>query len=1107
MKKLFKILIFAAVFVVLTVQGALYLTFSNSFEINGFGKDVFVNFEKETGLKISAENLVLKPVVRPSLDIDVKNLKVKTPDDESLLTSPSGMLKVKAFPLLIGKIEVERLELNWPAAVFSVDDKGIPSFEKYINKIKPNGNFSKKLPELILLNDYRSKIIVNSKPFYVAGDLISLEKQKFSDEVCMNAKGRVSSNDKTSLNYDFALKIPEKMYKKPTFNPGFYEQLAKFEPRADIFVRLVAEKSGRGQNRLAGNAVVNNIVFTLNDKEIKRNFLYLTFDDDIVSLNADLKTSPSDKTLIKGSFKTGKDRQLSLNVKSQKTDLKVLKDISYAFLSGFDVLDGLKDFDITGKGNFDFSVNTDFKTVKSEGRAFIRDASVKNRNFPSVITGINSFVNFNNNSIIIEPTKFKSGKFPAVLSGKIDSSANTKIVLKGEKQSLSELSKIFLPTDITSVYSFAGETDFETVFSGKLNDLKSKFELSVKNFAVSSKTGKILNSKFVKVLSKGDFSKPEGTCDFSGLTVYLNNTPFSSEKMRADITSQGIKIPQTSLSDENSVLNVKAQISNYIKSPTVSADFSGKISSAHVKRILKKACENASTKGFIDVSGSVRGSAGNFAVKLKALSDKNNYVSIVKAKETGAASTAVNADLRISGDGVKINNLLWSKTSGIGSDLLKMSGVVTPSGGFKNLSVQILSPITFVLPDFPQSSITVKGGFKSPNGVGISESDLTINSVLIPEYGFSAYGGSAVAHGGKLKLVLPDAKLLDSGFSVQGTINGLNTGKMTFENPVFSVNNLSSDFTAIVAAAVKPDFAVKNAVLTAKKLSYADFSAENFKSSLNVTNGVIGLKNFSANAYGGTVSGAFELNSKTGGIKLNVTGSGANAGALLSDISGKDEPVSGKTDFSINVSTYGNTAYQQRKNAVGKFSFTSKNGEFGNLGRFENFLYAKNFISQNSFKTSLFSVTKTIKSENTDLFTVAKGSGTVENNNAFVSATMKGPNQALFVKGRINLLTGNSDVDVYGRISKLVENMSGKFANPVPPTIMTSYSSVDNLFFDDFYCAVPYGDLSKIPDIKGQSRIFAVKISGNVNNVKSVKSFKWHTLKTDYEAPLPFGHD
>ena len=115
--------------------------------------------------------------------------------------------------------------------------------------------------------------------------------------------------------------------------------------------------------------------------------------------------------------------------------------------------------------------------------------------------------------------------------------------------------------------------------------------------------------------------------------------------------------------------------------------------------------------------------------------------------------------------------------------------------------------------------------------------------------------------------------------------------------------------------------------------------------------------------------------------------------------------------------------------------------------------------------------------------------------------------QALFVKGRINLLTGNSDVDVYGRISKLVENMSGKFANPVPPTIMTSYSSVDNLFFDDFYCAVPYGDLSKIPDIKGQSRIFAVKISGNVNNVKSVKSFKWHTLKTDYEAPLPFGHD
>ena len=175
----------------------------------------------------------------------------------------------------------------------------------------------------------------------------------------------------------------------------------------------------------------------------------------------------------------------------------------------------------------------------------------------------------------------------------------------------------------------------------------------------------------------------------------------------------------------------------------------------------------------------------------------------------------------------------------------------------------------------------------------------------------------------------------------------------------------------------------------------------------------------------------------------------------------------------------------------------------GNLGKLEYYLHAQNLIASKLFNINLNSLINAISPKNTGKFSYLKGDMTFKNGYAYISPiTSSGPNMSLYIEGSYNLLNNLINIDLLGRISQEVHNAMGIVGDlsisKLLSTGNTKFGTTVSTIMQNYNAQTSNAQLNKIPSLTpsaNNTREFAVKIQGNIENMSAVKSFKWLTTQ------------
>lgn len=358
-----------------------------------------------------------------------------------------------------------------------------------------------------------------------------------------------------------------------------------------------------------------------------------------------------------------------------------------------------------------------------------------------------------------------------------------------------------------------------------------------------------------------------------------------------------------------------------------------------------------------------------------------------------------------------------------------------------DLNFKTISPLSLQIPGFKTSNlkaetdIDVVGEMINPNLKGTVD----VSTLSIPE----------------MKTSMKNLKILLNGPIVNGN------GKLEkFVSDGIVANNLSADFS----------------------LKENDFY----------------LKNLTGDAFNGKINGNISYNIVNGFIKVKMKGVALDATKAIAGATGIKNALSGKLGFDADVNLHGATDVEMMRNLKGKVSFYVQGGTFGNIGRFENFLFAQNLQSNTIIKAGINSITALPAIKGTAQFKTISGNLSFNNGVATLKPIkVVGPTMAYYVTGKYNLLNNTANVVVLGRLSAEVVKLLGPLGD-LSVTKLTSYipkfgNATGRII--NALTADPKGEnTSVIPALSSGNtnyKDFKVVFNGHVESRSSVKSFKW----------------
>lgn len=285
---------------------------------------------------------------------------------------------------------------------------------------------------------------------------------------------------------------------------------------------------------------------------------------------------------------------------------------------------------------------------------------------------------------------------------------------------------------------------------------------------------------------------------------------------------------------------------------------------------------------------------------------------------------------------------------------------------------------------------------------------------------------------------------------------------------------------------------------TLKKFVSGGIVAENLGADFDLTGDWFNLKNITGDAFLGKVGGNVSYNIVNGHIKVDFKGSGMDAEKAIAGTAGIKNALSGKLGFNANVTLHGATDVEMMKNLKGKVSFDIQDGKLGNIGRFENFLFAQNLQSNSIIKAAVNSVAALPAIKKTAEFKTISGSLTFNNGWANLSPIkMVGPSMAYYITGRYNLLNATANVVVLGRLSAEVVKLLGPLGD-LSVEKLTSYipkfGSLTGKLINALTTDPKKENISAIPQLSSGNKNykdFKVQFNGGVESRSAVKSFKW----------------
>ncbi len=1073
----------------------------NVIDLNKYKDDFSAQIEKESGFKVSCENIQFKRNFSPYLKIYMYHTIVLYPDESVFLKIKEADLRVKILPLLFKKVEIKDAQLTRPIINFTLYEDFTTSFEKYIdmNKtFKTNGFNLDALISDTLCKNYKLKIFDYSvnKEFYLEGDELLLKNLKLNESAHIIIKGALFQDKKEYLKYDLNLITLLNNEKKPfTFSP--FKSIYESDLKGNITGNVKINKN----KNITGNVQINDLSIKVDDTYLKNNSANLVFKGEEVQINSVLHTSLKDKVELNGKFSYGKKRLIDMHVSALNINLATLSKITSELTKALNIENPIKDMKIQGLLNADFSVNSDFKKLKSKGSAKIKNALVKINELPYNINQINADVNFNDNKIKIENAELKVNSTPVKLSGVINQDVTVDLKATSENLDIKPLVLMFLKEQELPVNILKGKLSFVSEIKGNLNKtLLSDTKINTYGLAFVEKTQKIpvsINDALITL--KTDKNKYFGDVEYSGSAKYKKSQIIMKD-FGFSFNEKEIKIPQKEILFNSSPIKISGVIKNYLQSPDVNINYNADINSKDMGLLLSDFVkEPYKALGIIKTDGNliIKDNIAKIKAQLKA--NKDNYISYLVIKEILNKPSILAIDAEIKDKTVTIKDLSLAENKENASKILNITGEIinekTPV--FKNLRVQIPSSLSAAMNFFGGEEISLNADLTLNNTIDKPKitGSAKIHKYNIKKYLTSIKNADVNFGENNIKITAPDVVVNDSAFNViLDAANDLNFKNVIVNNA--QVNSLNLDLNSLFSLQSQFD----NLVLTVKKGSAVinnfkvlDLKAKDIVSDFKIENSIIKLSNINASAYSGQVQGKIDYNIRHHNLDINMTGKGLDVKTSLYDLCKIEDNLGGRADFTADISLLTGTEKEVLKSLKGKFNYTAQNGKMGTLGKFEYYLYAKNLLYHGFLNTTLNRVANAIVRDNTSYFKESKGNLTFENGYLITdNLTTTGVNMSLYMTGRHNLLTNQANLNIYGRISDDIRNKLGSFGNVSISDMMNSTTKQEK---KNTIVKIPSEISDKIPPLYKKSNdltnTFKVNIYGDINSLNAINSFVW----------------
>ncbi|MCD7740556.1 MAG: AsmA-like C-terminal region-containing protein, partial [Candidatus Gastranaerophilales bacterium] len=311
------------------------------------------------------------------------------------------------------------------------------------------------------------------------------------------------------------------------------------------------------------------------------------------------------------------------------------------------------------------------------------------------------------------------------------------------------------------------------------------------------------------------------------------------------------------------------------------------------------------------------------------------------------------------------------------------------------------------------------------------------------------------------------------------------------------INSMNLDLNSLTSIITDKGFpqsglTVKKGIITVNKFKVLDLKAKDISSDIQIEKNIVKLSNIAAGAYSGNIEGKIDYDTANSVIDMNITGKGLDIKNSLYDLLKIQDDLEGKYNFAAKLSMITGEYNDVLKSLNGNIKFSAYNGKMGTLGKFEYYLYAQNLLYHGLLNATLNRIADAIKRDNTAKYKQASGTLLFQNGYMLSDGIeTTGINMSLYMKGKHNLITNMSNIDIYGRISDEVKSKLGSFGNTSFADVFNSKEEKKNLNT----ITLPAAITAKIPDLynhqEDKTNMFKVNIYGNINALNSINSFVW----------------
>lgn len=1112
MNKLQKMILglFISAFSCIILYYSILFSLPSLVNLNNYKEDIFSQIEEETGFKISSEDISIQRSLSPEIKVKLFHTLVLYPDNSEFIKLKDAELKVKLFPLLLKRVEIKDAKLIRPIINITMYKDFSTSLDKY-KKEKPdysvNGFKVNKIATDTICERYKIKIKdeTTKKTFYLEGDELLLKDIRLHENIRFVLKGGLFENKNQYLAYDLDITAPMIFPNYDyTFSP--FKTIYDSKIKGNIEGKLVVDK----KNNINGKLNINDISLIIKGDKLENNNINLVFKGSEVEIASALHTSQTDEAIVKGKFNYGRSKYIDLTTKAKNIDLENLQNIITIVSKSLNLPNKYKDIEITGLLDADFNVNSDFKTLKSQGNASIIGAQVKYANLPYSMSDINSVINFNNNKVNIDKTEFKINNTPIFLSGVINEDVTLNLNAKSDNLDLKQTLKIFdlekkIPVDIHS-----GKMSFNSNITGDLNNIKTDTNVILLDlFAIDKKYKLPIRSSSIDVNLNTIKDRYKGSFVLNNPKVILNKVPFESERLNFIFNENIVTLPENNLKVGSSNFNVAGIIKNYKKVPEANMDFSGSFLASELAQILKKYIkEPYKANGYIETVGSIKTKTDGNEINLKLLADKDNYISYVVIRELLQKPSVLNINCILKDKALNIADisLYENNTDNIKTEIEKLNKTFYANGVinlekeplFNNFNIVIPQKMSVATNFFGGEDISLKadvvlnGTTKEPRLKGVAK----LYRYNLKKYLTAIKDTDITFFDKKWKVVAPNVQVNNSKFNIVTEVafpisKTVNLSNLQVNCLNLDLNTLFPMIESLSKEEKKYQFNIKNGTLTVNNFQILDLKAKDISADISTQNNFLKISNINARAYNGEIFGNVDYNFEEKLLGLALKGKALDLKNSMYDLCKLEDNIAGVFDFESDVKIKTGNYEEVLKSLTGGLNFISLNGKMGTLGKFDYYLSAQNILYHGFLKTSLNRIVDAITKDNTSQYKIAKGK--IEFENGFMKTQniqTQGKDMSLFITGNYNMLSNLSSIVINGRISDNVSSKLGTFGELSLSDFMENPKEKANYNIEFISPKI----IEQIPTLTTNvlnTKTFKVNIIGNMQELNSINSFMW----------------